>query len=95
MLTQLVRSLVLTGIAGFIAPMVFVGALVSAVFLIGYIPGLDGISHDNLNRVAHFLNVFGSGNPFRGVVVLGIVGGSVGMLFDTYALLATSKPSRY
>lgn len=94
MLTQLLRSLVLTGIAGFLTPMLFMGMLLSVVFLIGYVPGLDGISHDNLNRLAHFLNVFGSGNPLRGVVILGIVGGSVGMLFDTYALLATSKPSR-
>lgn len=88
---HLLRSLVLTGIAGFIAPLLFMGMLITTAFLIGYVPGLDGISHDNLNRLTHFLNVFGSGSPLRGVVVLGIVGGSVGMLFDTYALLATSK----
>lgn len=94
MLHQLLRSLVLTGLAGFIAPGLFMGMLVTIVFVIGYLPGLDSISHDNMDRIIHFLKVFGSGSQVRGVVVLGIVGSSVGVLFDTYTLLATSRMTR-
>jgi len=57
------------------------GAWIS-LSLIGYIPGLEGKSI--AEQILQFLATFGSGNSFRGLVVIGLTC-SLGVLFDTYA----------
>ncbi|MEL6320687.1 MAG: hypothetical protein AAFQ57_08545, partial [Cyanobacteria bacterium J06626_14] len=61
---------------------------------VGYVPGLTELSSDGRTHVVHFLRVFGSGNSLQGVGILAAVSGSVAVLFDTYTLLASSKPAR-
>lgn len=94
MLFPLLRSLCLTGIAGGLAPIIFIGIVFVLIMAVGVIPGLDEFSQSSVSRILQFLRVFGSGHSIRGVGVLAAVGGSVAMLFDTYNFLASSKPAR-
>lgn len=94
MLLNLLRSLIMTCIAGFMAPIISIGALLAVAFTLGYLPGLGVVGEVGVERIVHFLKIFGSGNPTHGIVLLGSVGGIVGVLFDTYAVFATSKSIR-
>ena len=94
MIFPLLRSLCITGLAGVLAPTFFIGSVLLLVFAVGYIPGLGELSNASKSHILSFLKVFGSGNPMQGVGILAVVGGSVAMLFDTYNLLASSKPVR-
>jgi len=91
---SLLGSLFMTGLIGFLAPILLVSGLLLPAFAVGYIPGLETISGTAITYLLHFLKVFGNGSPIQGICVLAIVGGSVAMLFDTYNFLATSKPIR-
>lgn len=64
------------------------------LFAIGWVPGLDDVSTMTKLHLMNFLKVFGSGSPLQGMGILAMVSGSVAMLFDTYNLLASSKPAR-
>ncbi len=94
MIFSLLRSLCITGLAGILAPTIFMGCALLVLFALGYVPGLDELSTISKTCLLHFLHIFGNGNPIWGVVTLAVVSGSVAILFDTYSLLATSKPAR-
>ena len=79
------RSLLLTIIFSFVAPMLLVGVALVSFSLIGYIPGLETMGEAISDQILQFLATFGSGNAFRGLVVIGLTCGLVGALFDTYA----------
>jgi hypothetical protein len=83
--TNFLRSLLLTIIFSFVAPMLLVGGLLLTTSLIGYIPSLQGISSAIAWRVMQFLATFGSGTPLRGILVISLTCGFVGALFDMYA----------
>jgi len=82
-LPNFLRSLLLTSVFSFVAPIVLVGGAWISLSLIGYIPGLEGKSI--AEQILQFLATFGSGNSFRGLVVIGLTCSLVGVLFDTYA----------
>lgn len=94
MIVPLLRSLCITGLAGLLAPTLFIGCTLLLLFALGYVPGLDELSTASKTCLLHFLNIFGNGNSLRGVGTLAVVSCSVAILFDTYTLLATSKPVR-
>lgn len=94
MIFSLLRSLCITGLAGTLVPTLLMGCMMLVLFAFGYVPGLGDLSNTVQLQLMHFLQVFGSGNPFQGVGVMAVVSGSVAMLFDTYNLLASSKPAR-
>jgi hypothetical protein len=75
-------------------PTFIIGCIMSILFAIGYIPGLNELSDATKLNLMNFLKIFGSGNTLQGIGVLAMVSGSVAMLFDTYNLLASSKPAR-
>ncbi|NWF60967.1 MAG: hypothetical protein HXY43_17335 [Fischerella sp.] len=79
------RSLLLTIIFSFVAPMFLVGAILLIVSLIGYIPGLQGITEAIATHILQFLVIFGSGTALRGLIVISLTCSFVGALFDTYA----------
>ena len=83
--TNFLRSLLLTIIFSFVAPMLLVGGLLLAISLISYIPNLEKISEAIAWRVMQFLATFGSGTPLRGILVISLTCGFVGALFDMYA----------
>lgn len=83
-LVNFLRSLLLTIIFGFTAPILFVGALLASFVLIGYIPGLQDIASAFANLILQFLATFGSGAPIRGLITIALTCSFVAALFDTY-----------
>jgi hypothetical protein len=85
LLPSLLRSLLLTCIITFLAPVLLIGGLLLLLLVIEQVPVLDSPGQSAIQQVVHFLNVFGNGSPFRGVVVIGMVCSLVGMMFDAYS----------
>jgi len=84
-LPNFLRSLLLTIIFSFVAPMLLVGGGLVGVFVLSYIPGWQTTGQALVAQLVQFLATFGSGNPFRGLVVISMTCSLVGAMFDTYA----------
>ncbi|CDN10074.1 FIG00872651: hypothetical protein [Richelia intracellularis] len=84
-MTNFLRSLLLTIIFCFVAPMLLVGAFLLFLSLVGYLPPLQNLSAVISHQILHFLAIFGSGTSFRGLCVISLTCSFVGSLFDTYA----------
>ncbi len=83
--TSFLRSLLLTIVFSFVVPIFLVGGLLLLAFLLGHIPGLQGITEAIATQIIHFLATFGSGTPLRGLLVISLTCSFVGALFDIYA----------
>lgn len=83
-LPNLLRSLLLTSIFSFLAPVLLIGIILASLALLGYVPGLEVFGKAGVEQVAQFLKVFGSTSALRGVVTIGIACSVVGILFDAY-----------
>ncbi|NJR37993.1 MAG: hypothetical protein HC781_03000 [Leptolyngbyaceae cyanobacterium CSU_1_4] len=83
-LPNLLRSLLLTSIFSFLAPVLLIGTILASLALLGYVPGLEVFGKAGLEQVAQFLKVFGSTSALRGLVTIGIACSVVGALFDAY-----------
>ncbi|MBW4498392.1 MAG: hypothetical protein KME57_02075 [Scytonema hyalinum WJT4-NPBG1] len=84
-MTNFLRSLVLSIIFSFVAPMFLFGSILFGLSLVGYIPGLQGVSEVITTVIMDFLAIFGSGTPVDGLIVICLTCSFVGALFDTYA----------
>ncbi|HEY9614496.1 hypothetical protein [Allocoleopsis sp.] len=84
-LPNYIRSLVLTILLCFVAPIGVVTALFAALGVISYAPGLESAGQTGTTQVLHFLATFGSGCPVQGIMTIGSTCSVVGALFDTYA----------
>ena len=84
-LSNFLRSLLLSIILSFVVPMLIVGALLVSISLVGCIPGLHDVTQAIANQVLQFLATFGSGSPVDGLLVISMTCSLVGGLFDTYA----------
>jgi hypothetical protein len=84
-MTNFLRSLLLSIIFSFIFPLFLFGGVLLVVSLVGYIPGLQGITEIINNLIMEFLAIFGSGAPLGGLFVICLTCSFVGALFDTYA----------
>ncbi|MBE9093972.1 hypothetical protein [Tychonema sp. LEGE 07203] len=85
------RSLLLTSLLSFIAPLLLIGAGLTGCALIGLVPALQGVGHAGEDLILQFLATFGSGCPLQGFLVIGLAFGLVGALFDTYAAYQHSR----
>ncbi|MEH1912715.1 hypothetical protein [Nostoc sp.] len=83
--TNFLRSLLLTIIFSFVAPMFLVGGGLLLLSLIGNIPALQELTSAIATQIILFLVTFGSGTPLRGLFVISLTCGFVGALFDMYA----------
>jgi type III secretory pathway component EscU len=83
-LPNLLRSLLLTSIFSFLAPVFLIGTILASLVLLGYVPGLEVFGKIGVEQVAQFLKVFGSASALRGLVIIGVVCSLVGVLFDAY-----------
>ncbi|MCU0525374.1 MAG: hypothetical protein MUF72_11170 [Elainella sp. Prado103] len=81
---NLLRSLLLTSIFSFLAPVLLISILLATTALISYLPPFEPFGSTGLLQIAHFLQIFGNGSAWHGLTVIGLVGSLVGMLFDTY-----------
>lgn len=79
------RSLVVTILLSFVAPIVVIIVLLAALSAIGYVPGLEAVGQTGTTQLLQFLSVFGSGCPFQGIIIIGFTCSLVGALFDTYS----------
>jgi hypothetical protein len=84
-LMNLLRSLIVTIIFSFIAPLFLVGSILLILSVMGYFPGLQTVTEASARGILHFLAVFGSGTPLRGLLIIALTWSFVGALFDTYA----------
>jgi hypothetical protein len=83
--TNFLRSLLLTVIFSFLVPMFLVGGFLLLLPVIGYLPGLQGITEAIARPIIHFLAIFGTHSPLRGLIVISLTFSFVGALFDVYA----------
>ncbi|MEB3273773.1 MAG: hypothetical protein ACO4AI_15505 [Prochlorothrix sp.] len=80
-------SLILTAFFSFLAPVLLLGGLWFCLYGLGQIiPPLAPFTDSALEQLRQFLAVFGTGDSWQGILVLGAVGATVGVLFETYAL---------
>ncbi|MFN6558357.1 MAG: hypothetical protein RMY28_000920 [Nostoc sp. ChiSLP01] len=82
--TNFLRSLALTIVFSFVAPIFLVGTGLLFLFLIGHLPGLQELTEAIATEIVHFLATFGSGTPLRGLFVISLTCSFVGTLFDIY-----------
>jgi len=78
------RSLLLTVIFSFVAPMFLVGGVLLLLSLMGYFSGLQKLTEAIATQILHFLATFGSGTSLRGLFVISLTCSFVGALFDMY-----------
>lgn len=83
-ITHFLRSLVLTAIFSFIAPVFLTTTLFGIARGWAYLPQQEALSQSATAQIAYFLSIFGSGSEVRGVVLIGTVCSLVGVLFDAY-----------
>ncbi|AFY36010.1 hypothetical protein [Calothrix sp. PCC 7507] len=83
--TNFLRSLLLTVIFSFVAPLFLVGGFLLILSLIGNLPGLQDVTEAIATQIMHFLATFGSGSPLHGIFVISLTCSFVGALFDVYA----------
>lgn len=85
-LSNLLRSLLLTGIFSFLTPVVFIGLIVATLSFLGHIPHLEIVGIEGVEHISRFLAVFGSGSTVQGIIVISSASALVGVLFDAYTL---------
>lgn len=95
LITRLFRSLFLTIMFSFVIAFLFLGAVWGMFAGVGYIPGLEGIGQAAASAIRAFLQVFGSGSPFDGMLVIGVTFGFVGALFDVYTFYRCENLKHY
>ncbi|NJR52407.1 MAG: hypothetical protein HC780_25355 [Leptolyngbyaceae cyanobacterium CSU_1_3] len=78
------RSLFLTSLFSFVAPLLLMGSTIAGLSIISYVPWLGRLSQPGFELVWAFLRTFGNGNALEGSLVIGSTCGLVGALFDTY-----------
>ncbi|MGK7921740.1 MAG: hypothetical protein AB4080_17220 [Trichodesmium sp.] len=89
--TDFLRSLLLTSIFSFIAPMMLIGASWTSLTLISHFPSLQRIGQSGMTQIWELLATFGSGHPWQGCFVIAITFSLVGAMFDTYVFCQNPK----
>ncbi|OKH24819.1 hypothetical protein NIES593_06275 [Hydrococcus rivularis NIES-593] len=84
LVSNLIRSLLLTTLLSFILPIMAIGTLLAAAFAIAHVPGLTAFGRIGSSQIWEFLAIFGGGYPLQGILAIGFSCGMVGCLFDLY-----------
>lgn len=80
------RSLLLTTLISFIAPIFVVVVSLAGLSAVSYVPAFDLAGKAIVGSMINFLAVFGGGCPFWGVLTIGSTFCVVGGLFNLYTL---------
>jgi hypothetical protein len=83
-LPNYVRSLLLTVLISFAAPIAILGIGLAGLSISSHFPGVAAIAQLTFQQMLIFLRIFGSGSAINGLFIIGITCGIVGGLFDTY-----------
>ncbi|MEQ8972886.1 MAG: hypothetical protein RIE73_21105 [Coleofasciculus sp. C1-SOL-03] len=84
-LPTLIRSLALTTLLSFTAPVVLFMGFFAFLCTLSWVPGLETLGQTGANDVLQFLAIFGNGCFVEGLIVIGLTCSFVAALFDTYA----------
>jgi len=87
----LLRSLILTAILTFLAPLLVLGMFLLPLVLLERLHGLETMSRYGMTQIVYFLQTFGSGSAMQGALTISLVCSMVGMLFDSYTLYRHEK----
>lgn len=83
---NLLRSFVVTIVISFAFPVMLVLGLLTIALGMTYVPGVESIGEVTLQQLTAFLNIFGAGSVFRGVIVIGLTLALVAGWFDIYTV---------
>lgn len=83
-LPNLVRSLLLSILMSFVAPILVMGSFFLLCFSVSFLPILETMGNAGARMITDFLAVFGTGYPLQGVLVIGLACSLVGGLFDLF-----------
>jgi hypothetical protein len=87
-------SLLLTGLFSFLAPVLLLSSAWLGLYgLEQLLPPCRDLAVGAIDQLQNFLQIFGAGSTWQGLVTLGTAGATVGILFETYAL-SLSRPLR-
>jgi hypothetical protein len=78
------RSLILASFLSFVVPVGLLALLLLGLFLLGQVPLIAALGQTALDQCLQFLATFGNGDVKEGIVVIGLVGSTVGIMFDTF-----------
>jgi hypothetical protein len=82
--SNFLRSLSLATILSFFAPISIVSGSLVGTWLLTCVPGIGDVGQITTNMLLTFLDTFGGGCAFQGMLTIGLVCGFVGALFDIY-----------
>jgi hypothetical protein len=83
-LPDFLRSLLLTTLLSFAAPILLVGTMLTTLFFMSCIPGFVFLGEAGATGILEFLTIFGSGCPVQGILTIGFACSIVGTLFDLF-----------
>lgn len=78
------RSLLLAVLLSFLTPIALIGSAIVLLLSIGLVPGLMPFGQACATQFLSFLETFGNGSAWEGVIVIGCSCAVVGAMFDTY-----------
>lgn len=84
LLANLFRSLILTILLSFLAPIAVLGLIYSCLYIFSYLPLLSHFGQNGLNQIAEFLLIFGNGSIVGGAITIGCACAIVGGLFNLF-----------
>lgn len=90
---RFLRSLAVAGTVGFVAPLAVMGLLWLTMASLSWLPWIGEWGQAGLQILRYFCDIFGSGNPLYGLLVIASTCAVVGMMFDTYAV-SVSRAAR-
>ena len=90
LLPNLLQSMFLAALFGFLFPVLVLGGLWGALVVLGWLSGWAIVHQVGVEPMVQFLSVFGSGHAVRGLIVIGLACSAVGVLLDSYTLYRQS-----
>lgn len=89
LLPNLLQSIFLAALFGFLLPVLGLGGLWGVLMLLDWSGW--AIGHQiGVEPIMQFLGVFGSGHAVRGLIIIGLACSAVGVLLDSYTLYRQS-----
>ncbi|MFM6511862.1 MAG: hypothetical protein ACKPH4_16605, partial [Microcystis panniformis] len=68
----------------FVAPVLLVGSILTALFATSHVPGFTWVSQTVFSQILQFLTIFGDGYPLQGMLTIAVTFAFVGSLFDLF-----------
>ena len=83
-MSNLFRSLALTTLFSFSAPIILLGGLLLSLWLLSLLPLIAFVGQFGESQLVQFLTIFGNGCPLTGLFIIGATCGLVGGVFNLF-----------